>query len=205
MNLIQLEIIGISYSQTQTGAYALILSEIIGKRKLPIVIGGFEAQSIAMGIENDISPPRPLTHDLFKNALNKFKISVKKVIIHKLQDGVFFSKIICEKNKVEESIDARTSDAVSIAIRFKAPIFTNELILSEAGFSDSKNLKEKKLSVNQWVEEFIDEKSPKNILPNDLSKIGSNDLNKLLKKLVKIEDYEGAAKIRDEITKRNRR
>ena len=205
MNLIQLEIIGISYSQTQTGAYALILSEIIGKRKLPIVIGGFEAQSIAMGIENDISPPRPLTHDLFKNALNKFKIYVKKVIIHKLQDGVFFSKIICEKNKVEESIDARTSDAVSIAIRFKAPIFTNELILSEAGFSDSKNFKEKKLSVNQWVEEFIDEKSPKNILPNDLSKIGSNDLNKLLKKLVKIEDYEGAAKIRDEIIKRNRR
>ena len=128
MDLIQLEIIGISYSQTQTGAYALILSEIIGKRKLPIVIGGFEAQSIAMGIENEITPPRPLTHDLFKNVLNKFEISVKKVIIHKLLDGVFFSKIICEKDRVEQSIDARTSDAVSIAIRFKAPIFTNELI-----------------------------------------------------------------------------
>ena len=202
MDLIQLEIIGISYSQTQTGAYALILSEIIGKRKLPIVIGGFEAQSIAIGIENDITPPRPLTHDLFKNALNKFKISVKKVIIHKLIDGVFFSKIICEKDKVEQSIDARTSDAVSIAIRFKAPIFTNELILSEAGFSDSKNFEEKKLPVNQWVEKFIDEKSPKDILPNDLSKISFNDLNKLLKKLVKMEDYEGAAKVRDEILKR---
>ena len=202
MDLIQLEIIGISYSQTQTGAYALILSEIIGKRKLPIVIGGFEAQSIAMGIENDIAPPRPLTHDLFKNVLNKFEISVKKVIIHNLRDGVFFSKIICEKDKVEQSIDARTSDAVSIAIRFKAPIFTNELILSEAGFSDSKNFKEKKLSVNQWVEKFIDEKSPKDILPSDLSKISYNDLNKLLRKLVKMEDYEGAAKVRDEILKR---
>ncbi len=205
MDLIQLEIIGISYSQTQTGAYALILSEIIGKRKLPIVIGGFEAQSIAMGIENDITPPRPLTHDLFKNVLNKFEISVKKVIIHKLLDGVFFSKIICVKDKVEQSIDARTSDAVSIAIRFKAPIFTNELILSEAGFSDSKNFQEKKLSVNQWVEKFIDDKSPKDILPSDLSKISFNDLNKLLKKLVKMEDYEGAAKIRDEILKRNKR
>ena len=205
MDLIQLEIIGISYSQTQTGAYALILSEIIGKRKLPIVIGGFEAQSIAMGIENDITPPRPLTHDLFKNVLNKFKISVKKVIINKLVDGVFFSKIVCEKDKVEQSIDARTSDAVSIAIRFKAPIFTNELILSEAGFSDSKKFEEKKLTVNQWVEKFIDEKSPKDILPSDLSKISFNDLNKLLKKLVKMEDYEGAAKIRDEIQKRNKR
>ena len=117
----------------------------------------------------------------------------------------FFSKIVCEKNKIEQSIDARTSDAVSIAIRFKAPIFTNELILSEAGFSDSKNFKEKKLSVNQWVEKFIDEKSPKDILPSDLSKISFNDLNKLLKKLVKMEDYEGAAKIRDEILKRNKR
>ena len=124
MSLVKLHIKGISYSQTQNGAYALILNEADGDRKLPIVIGAFEAQSIAIALEKEIKPPRPLTHDLFKNFADRFDIVVKQVIIHKLVDGVFFSSIICERDKIEEIIDARTSDAIALAIRFNAPIFT---------------------------------------------------------------------------------
>ena len=124
MELISLKVKGISYSETQSGAYALILSEKDGNRKLPIIIGGFEAQSIAIAIEDEIKPSRPLTHDLFKNFANKFNINIKKIIIHKLIDGVFYSSIICERNKIEEIIDSRTSDAIALALRFKAPILT---------------------------------------------------------------------------------
>ena len=124
MNLIELKISGISYSQSQTGAYALILNEKKGKRKLPIVIGGFEAQSIAIGMEKKINPPRPLTHDLLKNSFDRFNIKIKQIIIHKLLDGIFFSNIIYIQNKIEEIVDARTSDAVALAIRFNAPIYT---------------------------------------------------------------------------------
>ena len=129
MSLIRLNIKGISYSQTQSGAYALILSEENGERKLPIVIGAFEAQSIAIALEKDIRPPRPLTHDLFKNFSDRFSIIVKQVIIHKLVDGVFYSSLICENNNKEEIIDARTSDAIALALRFSAPIFTYKNIL----------------------------------------------------------------------------
>jgi bifunctional DNase/RNase len=133
MSLVRLIIKGISYSQTQNGAYALILSELEGQRKLPIVIGAFEAQSIAIALEKEIKPPRPLTHDLFKNFSIRFDIIVKQVIIHKLVDGVFYSSIICERDKIEEVIDARTSDAIALALRFNAPIFTYENILIKAG------------------------------------------------------------------------
>ena len=129
MELISLKVKGISYSETQSGAYALILSEKDGNRKLPVIIGGFEAQSIAIAIEDEIKPSRPLTHDLFKNFANKFSIKIKKVIIHKLLDGVFYSSIICEKNKIEEVIDSRTSDAIALALRFNAPILTYNSIL----------------------------------------------------------------------------
>ena len=129
MELISLKVKGISYSETQSGAYALILSEKDGNRKLPVIIGGFEAQSIAIAIEDEIKPSRPLTHDLFKNFANKFDIKIKKVIIHKLLDGVFYSSIICEKNKIEEVIDSRTSDAIALALRFNAPILTYNLSL----------------------------------------------------------------------------
>ena len=128
MSLIRLNIKGISYSQTQSGAYALILSEENGERKLPIVIGAFEAQSIAIALEKDIRPPRPLTHDLFKNFSERFNIVIKQVIIHKLVDGVFYASLICENNNVEEIIDARTSDAIALALRFSAPIFKWNLI-----------------------------------------------------------------------------
>jgi bifunctional DNase/RNase len=133
MSLVKLTIKGISYSQTQNGAYALILNEVDGERKLPIVIGAFEAQSIAIALEKEIKPPRPLTHDLFKNFADRFDIVVKQVIIHKLVDGVFYSSIICERDKIEEIIDARTSDAIALALRFNAPIFTYKNILEKAG------------------------------------------------------------------------
>src|SRR5680860_723983 len=133
MSLVRLIIKGISYSQTQNGAYALILSEVDGERKLPIVIGAFEAQSIAIALEKEIKPPRPLTHDLFKNFADRFEIAIKQVIIHKLVDGVFYSSIICERDKIEEIIDARTSDAIALALRFNAPIFTYKTILDKAG------------------------------------------------------------------------
>ena len=133
MSLVKLSIKGISYSQTQNGAYALILNEVDGERKLPIVIGAFEAQSIAIALEKEIKPPRPLTHDLFKNFAERFDIVVKQVIIHKLVDGVFYSSIICERDKIEEIIDARTSDAIALALRFNAPIFTYKNILDKAG------------------------------------------------------------------------
>ena len=133
MSLVRLIIKGISYSQTQNGAYALILSELKGERKLPIVIGAFEAQSIAIALEKEIKPPRPLTHDLFKNFSIRFDIIIKQIIIHKLVDGVFYSSIICERDRIEEIIDSRTSDAIAIALRFNAPIFTYENILTKAG------------------------------------------------------------------------
>ena len=133
MSLIKLTIKGISYSQTQSGAYALVLSEMEGTRTLPIIIGAFEDQSIAIALEKEIRPPRPLTHDLFKTFSERFDIQVKQVIIHKLVDGIFFSSLICEKDGIEEIIDTRTSDAIAIAVRFQAPIYTYENILEKAG------------------------------------------------------------------------
>src|SRR5690606_16645261 len=132
MEKVELEIIGLSYSQTQSGAYALVLSEVGGKRRLPIIIGGFEAQAIAIELENMI-PSRPLTHDLFKNFAESFDISIKEVIIYKLKEGVFFSKLICEKDGKEIELDTRTSDAIAIAVRFKCKVYTYESILGSAG------------------------------------------------------------------------
>jgi len=128
MNLIQLDIKGISYSQTQTGAYALLLSEVQGNLQLPIVIGAFEAQSIAIALEKDIKPPRPLTHDLFKTFSDTFFINLSRVIIHNLVDGIFYASLIFVKDGQEHTIDARTSDAIALALRYKAPIFTYQTI-----------------------------------------------------------------------------
>ncbi|WP_299255872.1 bifunctional nuclease family protein [uncultured Aquimarina sp.] len=204
MSLVRLNIKGISYSQTQNGAYALILSEVDGERKLPIVIGAFEAQSIAIALEKEIKPPRPLTHDLFKNFADRFDIVVKQVIIHKLVDGVFYSSIICERDKIEEIIDARTSDAIALALRFQAPIFTYKNILDQAGIY---------LKVNPKND---DEDDPESLLvdelvSDDLEMIGKEtsyqdlsleELNRMLEQAVANEDYELAARIRDEISKR---
>jgi bifunctional DNase/RNase len=200
MSLIRLNIKGISYSQTQSGAYALILSEENGKRKLPIVIGAFEAQSIAIALEKDIRPPRPLTHDLFKNFSDRFNITVKQVIIHKLVDGVFYSSLICENNNKEEIIDARTSDAIALALRFSAPIFTYKNILEKAGVKLNIDLENQK-SEDLISDEVPNEKS-KDFSKNTFNKLSLPELKNLLKKAVDDENYEVAAKIRDEISKR---
>jgi len=203
MSLIKLTIKGISYSQTQSGAYALVLSEMEGKRTLPIIIGAFEAQSIAIALEKEIRPPRPLTHDLFKTFSERFKITVKQVIIHKLVDGIFFSSLICEKDGVEEIIDTRTSDAIAIAIRFLAPIYTYENILDKAGIY----LKvEEEIAIKEILEpeaiqvtlEQADSSSSSNF-----SKYSIQELHEQLKEAVDNENYEKAAKIRDEISKRS--
>jgi hypothetical protein len=204
MSLIRLNIKGISYSQTQNGAYALILNEVDGDRKLPIVIGAFEAQSIAIALEKEIRPPRPLTHDLFKNFSDRFDIVVKQVIIHKLVDGVFYSSLICERDKIEEIIDARTSDAIALALRFKAPIFTYKNILDKAGIYLKVNPKKEGEELDQdsiLVDEVVVEEIEANILENYTDK-SLEELHTLLSEAVTNEDYEKAAKIRDEIDKR---
>ncbi|WP_310556048.1 bifunctional nuclease family protein [Flavobacterium sp.] len=205
MSLVKLTIKGISYSQTQNGAYALILNEVDGDRKLPIVIGAFEAQSIAIALEKEIKPPRPLTHDLFKSFADRFDIVVKQIIIHKLVDGVFYSSIICERDKIEEIIDARTSDAIALALRFNAPIFTYKNILDKAGIflkantenDNPENILDDVLSNS---DAFTTEES--NDSKNHYTKQSLSELHEMLETAVNNEDYEKAAKIRDEISKR---
>ena len=202
MSLVRLNIKGISYSQTQSGAYALVLSEEDGERTLPIIIGAFEAQSIAIALEKEIKPPRPLTHDLFKSFADRFNITIKQVIIHKLVDGVFYSSLICECDKVEEIIDARTSDAIALATRFNAPIFTFENILDKAGIilkiKDETKLAKSKFKMEDLVTDIIEEST-------SFSNESIKELNKQLEKAVNNEDYELAAKIRDEISKREKK
>ncbi|OMP31479.1 MULTISPECIES: bifunctional nuclease family protein [Mangrovimonas] len=201
MSLVRLNIKGISYSQTQNGAYALILNEVDGDRKLPIVIGAFEAQSIAIALEKEIRPPRPLTHDLFKNFADRFDIIVKQVIIHKLVDGVFYSSLICERDKIEEIIDARTSDAIALALRFQAPIFTYKNILDKAGIYLKVNPKSEEEGDSILVDDLVAEEVEAGIQESFKDK-SLQELNALLEEAVKNEDYEKAAKIRDEISKR---
>jgi len=208
MSLVKLTIKGISYSQTQNGAYALILNEVDGERKLPIVIGAFEAQSIAIALEKEIKPPRPLTHDLFKSFADRFDIVVKQVIIHKLVDGVFYSSIICERDKIEEIIDARTSDAIALALRFSAPIFTYKNILDKAGIYLNANPAELEGQnsdddddVLSTPETFGIENENTNS-ENAYKKFSLSELHELLETAVQDEDYEKAARIRDEISKR---
>jgi len=201
MSLVRLNIKGISYSQTQSGAYALVLSEVNGNRTLPIVIGAFEAQSIAIALEKEIKPPRPLTHDLFKTFADRFNIKIKQVIIHKLVDGVFYSSLICERDKIEEIIDTRTSDAIALATRFNAPIFTYENILDKAGIylkmkDELGTGEEDDLGIEHLIEE------PEPVKKSTFSRDTLKQLNEKLEKAVQNEDYELAAKIRDEINKR---
>ena len=202
MDLVQMTVRGISYSETQTGAYALILNEEKGERKLPIIIGGFEAQSIAIALEQEVKPSRPLTHDLFKSFGERFNIYVKQVIIHKLVDGIFFSSLICERDKIEEIIDARTSDAIALAIRYNAPIYAYDSILKKAGFTAAISENSKKLSEDKWIQNFVKEQSNRNEDIGDLKKLSVSKLKSLLTKLVSQENYEKAAKVRDELSKR---
>ncbi|NCG04507.1 MAG: hypothetical protein GWO82_04150 [Bacteroidetes bacterium] len=191
MSLVQLRVNRISYSQNQSGAYAMILDEVDGKRKLPVVIGEFEAQSIAVALDKDIKPHRPFTHDLFKNFAFRFDVAIKRVIITKLVDGVFYSSLICERDKIEEIIDSRTSDAISLALRFKAPIFTHENVLEKAGVIFDKEDVPAKGSL-------VDELSA----DENYTNLSVQELERAIKKAVKKEDYELAARLRDEISKR---
>ena len=192
MDLIKLNIVGYSHSEFQQGAFALILSEEKGNRTLSIVIGACEAQSIAIGLER-IKVPRPLTHDLFKSFSQKFKIKLSHIYIHKIVKGIFYSYLFFKDNKGgERKIDARTSDAVAIAIRFKVPIYTNEDILKEGTLE-----KKEKTNIKK-------EKKSNKIKSNKYSNFSINDLKDELKKVLLLENYEEAAKIRDEIKNRNK-
>lgn len=193
MEKIKLEIVGLSYSQTQSGAYALVLSEVNGNRRLPIIIGGFEAQAIAIELEKMV-PTRPLTHDLFKSFATSFEIEVKEVIVYKLVEGIFYSKLICEHNGTISEIDARTSDAIAIGVRFNCPVYTYESILASAGIL----LDETEIDENDFLSESIEEPSEEDIISSHTAEELENQLNQAIEN----EDYELASKIRDEIQRR---
>jgi bifunctional DNase/RNase len=204
LSLVRLDIKGISYSQTQSGAYALVLKEVDGVRTLPIIIGAFEAQAIAIALEKEIKPPRPLTHDLFKSFADRFNIVVKQIIIHKLVDGVFYSSLICERDKIEEIIDARTSDAIALATRFNASIFTYENILDKAGiYLKSKKDLDPESETDFAIEELVAPLDVDDTTVSEFDTVSLADLEQKLNEAVENEDYELAAKIRDEIDKRN--
>lgn len=201
MKKIKLDIVGLSYSQTQSGAYALVLGEVSGRRRLPIIIGGFEAQAIAIEIEK-MSPSRPLTHDLFKSLSLHFNVIIEEVIIYNLVDGIFFAKLICTDGKKTAEIDARTSDAIALAVRYQCPIYTYEFILASAGImiegSDFAFLEN--IDPNETEDRTVKvENKP------GLSGYGSyseTELREMLNKALEEENYEKAAKIRDELSKR---
>ncbi|MFL2622432.1 MAG: bifunctional nuclease domain-containing protein [Candidatus Marisimplicoccus sp.] len=200
MELIELKIHGISYSDNTSGAFALILAEMNGSKKLPIVIGGFEAQAIAVALEKKIKTSRPLTHELFKGFADKFDIKINHVIIHKLIEGVFFSNLVCEKDDKIIKIDSRTSDAIALSIRFNAPIFIEKGILDNVGFEDNdKHSGEINLIGDSFFKTDTYDKSSK-----DIKKISSNKIKKMLEKSIQNEDYELAAKLRDELNTRKK-
>jgi uncharacterized protein len=196
MKRVKLKVMGISYSQTQSGAYALILIEENGERRIPIIIGGFEAQAIVIKLEN-LFPPRPLTHDLFKKFADEFNISVTEVMIYKLEEGVFFSKLICTNGEKTYSIDSRTSDAVAIALRFGCPIYITEDILDKAGITISPS--DSEISVPGDVDSIFETESTK------YESYSDEELYKIIDEAVKTEDYERAAAVRDEIEKRKKK
>lgn len=203
MDKIELEIIGLSYSQTQTGAYALVLGEKVGKkRRLPIIIGGFEAQAIAIELES-MTPSRPLTHDLFKSFADSYKIEVKEIVIYNLVEGIFYAKLISERNDEEIEIDTRTSDAIALAVRFKCPIYTHEFILATAGIildesEDNDDSIENELDIIE--NELKSTEIPKPLSYDDLT---IDELNKRLQDAIDNENYEEASKIKEELDKRN--
>jgi hypothetical protein len=193
MEKIKLEIIGMSYSQSQSGAYALILGETEGKRRLPIIIGGFEAQAIAIELEK-MKPSRPLTHDLFKRFADTFGVTLQEVIINKFIEGVFHAELVCLDGSSEFRIDARTSDAVALALRFHCPIYTHEKIMSAAG-----------IIVDEKQETKVKEKpKPKKSKASPLESYSLTELKSMLQQAVDKEEYEEASRIRDEMNKRKK-
>ena len=192
---IKLNILGLSYSQTQSGAYALVLAEEEGERRIPIIIGGVEAQSIAIRLEG-LEPPRPLTHDLFLNFSKAFSIQLVEVIIYKLEEGIFYSELVCLREEETVRIDSRTSDAVALALRFNCPIYTLEEIMVEAGIV--LDLKDTQKDEIPKTESLSSEKS------TPLSSKSIGELDDMLNEAVESENYEKASKIRDEIQRREK-
>jgi uncharacterized protein len=191
MDKIRLEIVGMSYSQSQSGAYALIMGEVKGNRRLPIIIGGAEAQAIAVELEK-LKPVRPLTHDLFKSFADTYHVQLKEVIIDQFKQGVFHAKLVCIQNNAESLIDSRTSDAVALALRFKCPIYTYEDIIAEAGMQIDENAASAEAIVN----------SPEEPQEPAFEEYTLKEMEELLQKAIENEDYERASMIRDEIRKR---
>jgi len=198
MGKVKLNILGLSYSQTQTGAYALVLAEADGNRRIPIIIGGVEAQAIAIQLE-ELEPPRPLTHDLFKSFAVAFSINIVEVNIYRLHEGIFYSELICESGNNKVRIDSRTSDAVAIALRFKCPIFTSEDIIEKAGIT----LSIEGESDDSKIAPVKDVKSSQEFKKNNpFEGYSKAQLKDLLNEAVKNEDYEKASQIRDELKRR---
>jgi bifunctional DNase/RNase len=198
MSRIRLNVLGISYSQTQTGAYALVLAEEKGKRRIPIIVGGFEAQAIAIQLEG-LKPPRPLTHDLFYSFARTFQIDLLEVTIHKLEEGVFHSKLTCNDGTNTVEIDTRTSDAIALALRFKCPIYTTPEIINRAGIVLDFEQEQADYDEKDELREVDIEED---LSVANLSEMNIIDLNKALDQAIKDEDYEKASRIRDEINRR---
>lgn len=196
MKKIKLNILGLSYSQTQTGAYALVLAEENGNRRLPIIIGSNEAQAIAIQLEG-LATPRPLTHDLFVDFASRFNIFITEVNIYKLEEGIFYSELVCDNGSFKVKIDARTSDAVALALRFRCAIYTNEQILAKAGivldFEDENKKKQSKEG---------DTKQSEKPAQNEYSQYDIEELEQMLQEAISKEDYENASLIRDELNKK---
>ena len=207
MGKIKLNVLGISYSQTQSGAYALVLSEEEGNRRIPIIVGGFEAQAIAIELEG-LTPPRPLTHDLFKKFSDSYGIRLLEVNIHKLDEGVFFANILCDNGDHKITLDARTSDAIALALRFHCPIYTTEEIVEKAGivldFEKGTGLEPSADTENpEEMAESPEKPIKRNIYPG-LSENSLEELKALLAEAVANEDYEKASEVRDEIKRRSK-
>ncbi|ERJ58239.1 MULTISPECIES: bifunctional nuclease family protein [Sphingobacterium] len=206
MKKLKLDIVGLSYSQTQSGAYALVLGEVNGNRRLPIIIGGFEAQAIAVEIEK-MTPSRPLTHDLFKSFADAFSIGLEEVLIYNLVDGIFFAKIVCNTAGKLLEIDARTSDAVALAVRFGCPIYTYDFIMASAGIVIENNdfAFLENISAASSTESTAPEQQDEQPTPTPASPYASltdEQLENTLQKAIANEQYEAAARIRDEIERR---
>ena len=203
MEKVKLNVLGISYSQTQTGAYALVLAEENGRRRIPIIVGGFEAQAIAIQLEG-LKPPRPLTHDLFLNFAHTFNIDLLEVNVYKLEEGVFYSKLTCDNGQRIIEIDARTSDAIALALRFKCPIYTTEDILKKAGIILDF---EKETAVQQGSDPISSHRNIQvqdNSFIEEIKKSNLQELQDLLDEAIREENYEKASQIRDELNRRKK-
>jgi uncharacterized protein len=199
MKKIELRIVALSHSVSQSNNYAVVLGEMVGLRRIPIVIGSFEAQAIAVAMEK-MTPNRPLTHDLFKQTLEAFKVEIKEIIINNLLDGIFYARLICEREGEIIELDSRTSDAIALAVRFQCPIYTYEFILDTAGVELDESTQ---ADIEEESDDEIEEKPGKN-KQSSLSTYSLESLQNMLLQVLEEENYEKAATIRDEIDKRKR-